>query len=505
MPSYQERSELNRRLADQAYFDAKRKKIEPQKKDVRIGGMDGQTGRYQVFHADGGFSSNGVRTFDGTPPSDRFVRGQQNPNSNAIALGYRDYVRTEFLNRGEEDEIPLLQINLKTTSRNLVAKTPVYRFNNTLTSNPIEAEPEILYENNKFLYNSGGGFEASYFTTTDSFKPENDNIEDKTLSEVLEEESTKDSREGIAVIRYNYSYFEVGLFSERNFSLSGSTTKAKIRLRNIYDYTDGVLFTDNNIIVFDRIRETPEDGQSKATLLAGYSSSFGITAEQALIVYDYHQTIINILRNQEYKARDINNFIRNSYIYIRNTETEINIELPDPPAFLWAGNPFVGLGLGFASNKYANDYVGYEFDIGRSRSYIVERDFNKPMYLEVIDFTATNIRPDFIVAFPPYNYSLDNIRIDLSLVEFTFDFLDLSEPDAPVSLPNQDVAVTIDISAEFYYRINENSADFVKLKDFTFSFSNGSIEGDFIFGDLFVFDSVYLSYYIVITSFEVSI
>ena len=99
MPSYQERSEINRRLAEQAYFDAKRKKIEPQKKDVRIGGMDGQTGRYQVLHADGGFSNNGVRTFDGTPPSDRFVRGQQNPNSNAIALGYRDYVRTEFLNR----------------------------------------------------------------------------------------------------------------------------------------------------------------------------------------------------------------------------------------------------------------------------------------------------------------------------------------------------------------------------------------------------------------------
>ena len=104
MPSYQERSEINRRLAEQAYFDAKRKKIEPQKNDVRIGNMDGQTGRYQVFHADGGFSNNGVRTFDGTPPSDRFVRGQQNPNSNAIALGYRDYVRTTFVNRVGELE-----------------------------------------------------------------------------------------------------------------------------------------------------------------------------------------------------------------------------------------------------------------------------------------------------------------------------------------------------------------------------------------------------------------
>ena len=439
--------------------------------------------------------------------SSMVLNGIEVRGGNNLVSKQTKYVR-RFLNESNKVEEVTLQINLKTTSRNLVARTPVYRFNNTLTSNPIEAEPEILYENNKFLYNSGGGFKASYFTATDSFKPENDNIEDKTLSEVLEEESTKDSREGIAVIRYNYSYFEVGLFSERNASLSGSTTKAKIRLRNIYGYTDRVLFTDNNIIIFDRIRETPEDGQSKATLLAGYSSSFGITAEQALIVYDYHQTIINILRNQEYKARDINTFIRTSYIYIRNTETEINIELPDPPAFLWAKQPFVGLGLGFASNKYANDYVGYEFDIGRSRSYIVERDFNKPMYLEVIDFTATNIRPDlpaFIVASPPYNYSLDNIRIDLSLVEFTFDFLGLSEPDAPVSLPSQDVAVTIDVSAEFYYRINENSADFVKLKDFTFSFSNGSIEGDFIFGDLFVFDSVYLSYYIVITSFEVSI
>ena len=133
MPSYQERSEINRRLADQAYFDAKLKRVEPQKKDVRIGGMDGQTGRYQVFHADGGFSNNGIRAFDGTPPSDRFVRGQQNPNSNAIALGYRDYVKTEFLNRIEEEEITTQIIFL-------------FQKENKLYVGGDRDEPELIYE-----------------------------------------------------------------------------------------------------------------------------------------------------------------------------------------------------------------------------------------------------------------------------------------------------------------------------------------------------------------------
>lgn len=133
MTSYQERSEINRRLADQAYFDAKLKRVEPQKKDVRIGGMDGQTGRYQVFHADGGFSNNGVRAFDGTPPSDRFVRGQQNPNSNAIALGYRDYVKTEFLNRIEEEEITTQIIFL-------------FQKENKLYVGGDRDEPELIYE-----------------------------------------------------------------------------------------------------------------------------------------------------------------------------------------------------------------------------------------------------------------------------------------------------------------------------------------------------------------------
>ena len=103
MPSYQERSRLIKQLSEQAYFDAL-KREDAQKKDVRVGGIDGRTGRYQVLSADGGLSSNGVSTSNAAPPSDGFVRGLQSPNVNAISLGWRKYNAVDFVRVEEEIE-----------------------------------------------------------------------------------------------------------------------------------------------------------------------------------------------------------------------------------------------------------------------------------------------------------------------------------------------------------------------------------------------------------------
>lgn len=102
MPSYQERSRLIKQLSEQSYFDAL-KREDAQKKDVRVGGIDGRTGRYQVLSADGGLSSNGVPTSNAAPPSDGFVRGLQSPNVNAISLGWRKYNAVDVVAQLEEE------------------------------------------------------------------------------------------------------------------------------------------------------------------------------------------------------------------------------------------------------------------------------------------------------------------------------------------------------------------------------------------------------------------
>lgn len=117
MPSYQERSRLIKQLTEQAYFDAL-KREDAQKKDVRVGGVDGRTGRYQVFSADGGLSSNGVPTSNAAPPSDGFVRGLQSPNVNAISLGWRKYVAEDIVRVAEEVENQFVAGNLAFTSIN---------------------------------------------------------------------------------------------------------------------------------------------------------------------------------------------------------------------------------------------------------------------------------------------------------------------------------------------------------------------------------------------------
>ena len=101
MPTYEERNELIKALSNQAYFDAinKPKALNKAIQDV---GIDGQTGRTLLRHPDGGLTSNGVKHFNTAAPSDGFVSARIDPYSNAIALGYRDYVRSEFVNRVDD-------------------------------------------------------------------------------------------------------------------------------------------------------------------------------------------------------------------------------------------------------------------------------------------------------------------------------------------------------------------------------------------------------------------
>ncbi len=101
MPSsYEDRSRRNKLEADQKYVKAQKDRTEPQKDDVRVGAYDGRTGRYQVLHADGGVTSNGVALSNGAPPPDGFVRGFRSADSNAIGLGYR-----AFVSRAVDEEV----------------------------------------------------------------------------------------------------------------------------------------------------------------------------------------------------------------------------------------------------------------------------------------------------------------------------------------------------------------------------------------------------------------
>jgi|GEM_PF-6930234 len=98
MPTYEERSQLIKALSEKQYFDAL--KVKEPSKNVRIGDRIGNTGRYQVLSADGGVTSNGVKTFNASLPSDGFVRGTK--GGNAIALDHRNVKRAEPKQRIEK-------------------------------------------------------------------------------------------------------------------------------------------------------------------------------------------------------------------------------------------------------------------------------------------------------------------------------------------------------------------------------------------------------------------
>jgi hypothetical protein len=95
---YKSRAEQNKIQSEQIYHSAKLEK--PENKSVQIGFKHGDIGRYTVIHSDGGRTSNGDKIFNSTAPQDGFIRG--NASGNAIALEYRNYVRSEVISSEEE-------------------------------------------------------------------------------------------------------------------------------------------------------------------------------------------------------------------------------------------------------------------------------------------------------------------------------------------------------------------------------------------------------------------
>jgi hypothetical protein len=84
-----ERSRLNEIKAVANYqANVEARKIQ-QSERYRIGNPVGMTGRFEVWYPDGGVGTNGVKTFEGVAPPDRFVSASVNPAENAIGLHHR--------------------------------------------------------------------------------------------------------------------------------------------------------------------------------------------------------------------------------------------------------------------------------------------------------------------------------------------------------------------------------------------------------------------------------
>lgn len=177
MPSYQERSRRNKLEADQQYTKAQKQRLEPQKDDVRVGAYDGRTGRYQVLHADGGVTSNGVPLANGAPPSDGFVRGFRSAASNAIGLGYRAYVRRDI-----EDDVVTDEEETNIIFAFLVG--------DELYVGGDRAEPELVYTLEDGYTFSSNGVRTLYFDLFGSaIEPSNSNYPPRTTAN-LENTST---------------------------------------------------------------------------------------------------------------------------------------------------------------------------------------------------------------------------------------------------------------------------------------------------------------------------
>jgi hypothetical protein len=99
MPSsYEDRNQLIKILANQAYFDAINKP-KNDAKAIQVVGTDGQTGRKLLRHPDGGVTSNGEQRFNTAVPSDGFVAARIDPNSNTIAIDGRQRRGDALVNR----------------------------------------------------------------------------------------------------------------------------------------------------------------------------------------------------------------------------------------------------------------------------------------------------------------------------------------------------------------------------------------------------------------------
>lgn len=85
----EERSRLNEIIATTRYQKDVEARQQQQAERYRIGNPVGMTGRFEVWYPDGGVGNNGVKTFDGVAPPDRFVSATVNPAENAIGLHHK--------------------------------------------------------------------------------------------------------------------------------------------------------------------------------------------------------------------------------------------------------------------------------------------------------------------------------------------------------------------------------------------------------------------------------
>ncbi len=179
MPSYSDRAKLIKQLSDQAYFEAL-KRDDAQKKDVRVGGIDGRTGRYQVLTADGGLVNSGVPLANGAPPTGDFVRGFQSPNSNAIGLGYRAYVPSEFVARnealGDEENVIIRDALVRIPSFLFFSGSPLSGIAKSFFTISYNTTISYGYENNELVGVSEGSTDflsISGFNTEETDPPTN--------------------------------------------------------------------------------------------------------------------------------------------------------------------------------------------------------------------------------------------------------------------------------------------------------------------------------------------
>jgi hypothetical protein len=342
---------------------------------------------------------------------------------------------------------------------------PIYIFNNT-SSVYVDRQ-----ENNKFLTSSGGQYIIGYTTIEQDFIRNNgENLEDIISIEVL-----ANSFEGTPAIKYNYSVTDLSII----FS-----SPPQLYSRKQYSYTQLPLFQENSTLLFDNLRDEPLN-----------------LPEDPL--YSYMQDILTQLKAKvEYKCINVlpRLLVEGGCSYdLIDAENNSPITIPEPPVFA-----SISTSLGTISNKHTDEFYSYLFNIGRTRQYIGEETLTNCFFLEAIDFSINTVIPDPLVLPLPFTASNDGLVIDLRSLYFNFTFFDIEE-DISIPLEDLDSNISIEITGHIFASTIKNPANYQEVKTFSFSFNNGEMQGDYIFGGSMLFESIYLSYYVVIDSFDVTL
>lgn len=380
--------------------------------------------------------------------------------------------------------IPKLILSLSTKNN------PIYTFNN------IDSISLVKEENNVFLSYTDT-FQILYKTDEKSFI--NSSISEINLENATNTEASISSTEGTPAINYNYSEISLLLGFDETAELTGR--KSFLRSFRRYSYTEFPFLSDDCTLLMNQIFNKPNNNPDRQAVINSFKSS-GLTDGEAEQFYDYIQNVLNILKlYPEVKIRNSTQLSTSTSFLIKNTETDADITIPEPPSFIF--DKFLGVSLGTCSTKYSEDFVSYNFTIGRKRQYQLIKEFNEAFVLKTIDFSASTVTPSPPVSPLPYTPNNTGLKINLSPLEFRLiilneDFQVLQNDNIPSSL-------TVNVEGKFFYKLTKSSSDYEELKSFSFSFSGGELQGDFIFGDEFIFESPYLAYYLVIDSFEVQI